>query len=106
MAPLLPQVRRGGRRRTTDLCKALSAILYLACTSRQWRMPQKAFPPDGTVHGYFRRFWQEGIWHRIWMILLMAVRVIAACAAARARLRLRIAKRDPHAKSFEVLPRR
>ena len=37
-------------------------------------MLPKEFPPKSTVYGYFRRFWQDGIWHRIWMILLMQVR--------------------------------
>jgi transposase len=31
-------------------------------------------PPWSTVYGYFRHFWQEGIWHRISMILLMQSR--------------------------------
>ena len=37
-------------------------------------MLPKEFPPKGTVYDDFRRFWQDGIWHRIWMILLMKVR--------------------------------
>ena len=72
--PLLPPARRGGRRRTTDLREVLNAILYLVRTGCQWRMLPKDFPPWSTVYGYFRRFWQEGIWHRIWMILLMQAR--------------------------------
>ena len=32
------------------------------------------FPPRSTVYGYFRRFWQEGIWSNIQMTLLMAAR--------------------------------
>ena len=69
--PLLPPSRRGGRRRTTDLREVLNAILYLVRTGCQWRLLPKDFPPLSTVYGYFRRFWQEGIWYRIWMILLM-----------------------------------
>ena len=72
--PLLPPARRGGRRRTTDLREVLNAILYLVRAGCQWRMLPKDFPPWGTVYGYFRRFWQEGIWHRIWMTLLMQAR--------------------------------
>ncbi|MEZ5932126.1 MAG: IS5 family transposase [Alphaproteobacteria bacterium] len=69
----LPPARHGGRRRTTDLREVLNAILYLVRTGCQWRLLPKDFPPWSTVYGYFRR-WQEGIWHRIWMILLMQAR--------------------------------
>ena len=69
--PLLPPAKRGGRRRTTDLREVLNAILYLVRTG--YMLP-KDFPPKSTVYGYFRRFWQDGIWHRVWMILLMQVR--------------------------------
>lgn len=72
--PLLPPAKRGGRKRTTDLREVLNAILYLVRTGCQWRMLPKEFPPRSTVYGYFRRFGQEGIWHRIWMILLMQTR--------------------------------
>ena len=74
IAPLLPSARRGGRPRTTDLRKVLNAILYLIRTGCPWDMLPKEFPPKSTVYDYFRRFWQDGIWHRIWMILLMQVR--------------------------------
>lgn len=72
--PLLPPAKHGGRKRTTDLREVLNAILYLVRTGCQWRMLPKEFPPRSTVYGYFRRFWQEGIGHRIWMVLLMQTR--------------------------------
>jgi len=72
--PLLPSAKRGGRQRSTDLREVLNAILYLVRTGCQWRMLPKEFPPKSTVYGYFRRFWHEGIWHRIWMVLLMQAR--------------------------------
>ncbi len=37
-------------------------------------MLPEGFPPRSTVDHYFRRFWQLGIWARIWMTLLMAAR--------------------------------
>lgn len=74
LEPLLPPARRGGRRRTTDLREVLNAILYLVRTGCQWRMLPREFPPRSTVYGYFRSFWREGIWHEIWMILLMQAR--------------------------------
>ncbi len=72
--PLLPRARRGGRRRTTDLREVLNAILYLVRTGCQWRLLPRELPPRSTVYGYFRRFWQDGIWHKIWMILVMDAR--------------------------------
>ena len=36
-------------------------------------MLPEGFPPRATVYGYFRRFWQLGIWTRIGMALMMAV---------------------------------
>ena len=72
--PLLPPAKRGGRRRSTDLREVLNAILYLIRTGCPWDMLPKEFPPKSTVYDYFRRFWRDGIWHRIWMILLMQAR--------------------------------
>ena len=66
LEPMLPAAKSGGRRRRTDLREVLNAILYLVRTGCQWRMLPEGFPPCSTVYGYFRRFWQEGIWSRIW----------------------------------------
>ena len=128
--PLLPPAKRDGRRRATDLREVLNAILYLIRTGCPWNMLPKGFPPKSTVYGYFRCFWQDGIWHRIWMILLMRVRERAGREAsptagmvdsqsvkttesgwlrgydAGAGLRLEIVKRPPHAEGFEIIPRR
>ena len=72
--PLLPAARRGGRRRGTSLREVLNALLYLLRTGCPWRMLPREFPPRSTVYGYFRRFWQEGVWSTIQATLLMAVR--------------------------------
>ena len=72
--PLLPPAKRGGRRRGTSLREVLNALLYLLRTGCPWRMLPCEFPPRSTVYGYFRRFWQEGIWSTIQMTLLMAAR--------------------------------
>ena len=72
--PLLPCAKRGGRRRTTLLREVLNALLYLLRTGCPWRMLPREFPPRSTVYGYFRRFWQEGIWSTIQTTLLMAAR--------------------------------
>src|SRR3954469_3823507 len=72
--PLLPARKRGGRRRTTLLREVLNALLYLLRTGCPWRMLPREFPPKSTVYGYFRRFWEEGVWSGIQMTLLMAAR--------------------------------
>lgn len=71
---LLPNAKRGGRPRTTPLREVLNAILYVLRSGCQWRMLPRQFPPASTVYGYFRRFWQEGVWHQIWVVLTMAAR--------------------------------
>ena len=72
--PMLPAAKPGGRGRTTALREVLNAILYLLRTGCQWRMLPEGFPPRSTVYGYFRCFWQLGIWMRIWGALTMEAR--------------------------------
>jgi transposase len=74
IGPLLPAPRRGGRPRTIRLREVLNAILYLLRSGCPWRLLPKDFPPKSTVYGYFRRFGQDGVWQRIWMVLAMAAR--------------------------------
>ena len=56
------------------LREVLNALLYLLRTGCPWRMLPRGFPPRSTVYGYFRRFWQEGVWSTIQATLLMAAR--------------------------------
>src|SRR3954469_12303347 len=74
LAPHLPAPSRLGRPREVDLREVLDAILYLLRTGCPWRMLPREFPPKSTVYGYFRRFWEEGVWSGIQMTLLMAAR--------------------------------
>jgi transposase len=74
LEPLLPAAKRGGRRRGTALREVLNALLYLLRTGCPWRMLPREFPPRSTVYGYFRRFWQDGVWSTIQATLLMAAR--------------------------------
>lgn len=82
IVPFLPQAKRGGRPRTTEMREVLNAILYLLRTGCQWRMLPQEFPPRSTVYDYFRRFWQLGLWARIWMALLMEAREAAGREAS------------------------
>ena len=49
----LPPEKSLGRPRTADLREALNAILYMAGTGCQWRMPPREFPPRSTIQRYF-----------------------------------------------------
>jgi transposase len=69
--PFLPPPKPGGRSRTTSLREVLNAILYVLRSGCQWRLLPTSFPPYSTVYGYFRQFWQLGVWTRIWAALLM-----------------------------------
>ena len=53
IAPFMPERRRIGRPRTTDLRDVFDAILYIASTGCQWRMLPNDFPPVSTVRRYF-----------------------------------------------------
>jgi transposase len=69
----IPAGGQGGPR-ATALREVVNAILYLVRTGCAWSMLPREFRSRSTVYGYFRRFGQEGGWHRIWMVLTMAAR--------------------------------
>ena len=76
LEPLVPPEKPGGRHREVDMRGVLDAIFYVTRTGCQWRHlpPPPHFPPVGTVHGYYRRFIDEGVWEAIRHHLMMAVR--------------------------------
>jgi transposase len=74
IAPFMPEPRRLGRPRKTDLRAVVDAILYLASTGCQWRALPKEFPPVSTVQGYFYRWAQDGMWLKINHALVMRSR--------------------------------
>ena len=74
IAPFMPEPRRLGRPRKTDLRAVVDAILYLASTGCQWRALPKDFPPVSTVQGYFYRWAQDGMWLKINHALVMLSR--------------------------------
>jgi len=65
IAPLIPPGKKGGRPRTVDMRHVLDGIFYFLKTGCQWRMLPSDLPPWGTVHYYFRRFRNEGVWFKI-----------------------------------------
>src|SRR5512134_2571248 len=62
LEPLIPPPKPGGRPRTTDMRQLLDGLWYVIRTGCQWRHlpPPPAFPPWGTVYGYFRAFIEPG----------------------------------------------
>lgn len=66
IAPLIPPAMPGGRRRTVNVREVLNAVLYLTRTGCQWRNIPHEFPPWGTVHYYYRRYWRlDGTWETV-----------------------------------------
>lgn len=74
IAPFMPERRRLGRPRTTDLRVVMDAILYMAATGCQWRQLPKDFPPYSTVQTYFYRWVRDGTWAGINHALVMEAR--------------------------------
>jgi transposase len=64
IARWLPQRRRLGRPRMTDLRRVVEAILYVLTTGCQWRALPRDFPPRSTVQGYFYAWRDTGWWQR------------------------------------------
>ena len=62
---LIPPVRRGGRRRETNMREALNAVMYVLSTGCQWRYLPKDFPPRSTVYRYFCNWGIDGALDRI-----------------------------------------
>lgn len=74
MARFMPQPRRVGRPRKTDLREVMNAVLYMASTGCQWRMLPKDFPPASTVQRYFYDWRDSGLWQTIRFSLAMETR--------------------------------
>jgi transposase len=56
----LPAHSHRGRPAKWEFREIVNAILYIAQTGCQWRMPPKDFPPFSTVQGYFYAWRDEG----------------------------------------------
>ncbi|PYD78072.1 IS5 family transposase [Komagataeibacter sucrofermentans] len=74
IAPLMPERKRLGRPRRTDLRRVMEAILYIVTTGCQWRQLPRNFPAFTTVQGYFYRWIREGRWEALNHILVILSR--------------------------------
>ena len=82
LLPYLPAAKPGGRRRKVDLVAVVNAIFYVLRTGCQWRQLPKDMPKWRTVYGYFRAFWDCGVWSLLWGSLLIQAREQAGKAAS------------------------
>lgn len=72
---LLPEPKTMGRPREVSIRRVMDAIFYVTRAGCAWRLlPKGHFPPWQTVYGYFRRWSQDGRWHRIHDTLRARVR--------------------------------
>lgn len=77
VAPLLPDVRPGGRPRKYDLRDILNGIFYVARSGCQWRQLPHDLPPWWTVYSYFRSWRELGLWESINGVLRGKLRTAA-----------------------------
>jgi transposase len=64
-APFILAAKRGGRRRTTDMGKAVTAMVYIAASECAWRLLPKCFPPLPTVRRCFYAWRHAGLFDLI-----------------------------------------
>jgi transposase len=50
--PLVPPVKRGGRKRSVNVREVLNAIFYVLSTGCQWSALPSDLPPKSTVYDY------------------------------------------------------
>ncbi|GCE90539.1 hypothetical protein MSKU15_2140 [Komagataeibacter diospyri] len=74
IAPLMPERKRSGRPRRTDLRRVMEAILHIVTTGCQWRQLPRHFPAFTTVQGYLYRWIREGRWETMNHILVILSR--------------------------------
>lgn len=51
--PLIPPAKRGGNKRTVNMCEVINGLMYVLSTGCQWAAIPKDLPPRSTVYDYF-----------------------------------------------------
>jgi transposase len=64
-------VAKTGRPRG-DMRKVLNGILYRMRSGVQWNYLPREFGSDTTVHDWFQRFVKDGVFERLWAVLIDA----------------------------------
>jgi len=75
LSGLIPEPKKGGRKRNVDMQAIVNAILYILCAGCAWRMLPHDFPKWKTVYHYFRQWRKDGTWQQIHERLRQWVRV-------------------------------
>ena len=68
---------KGMRQYTWPKRELMDAALYFVKTGCQWRLLPHDFPPYSTVHSFYRRARQSGLWDKILQHLVVKTRVDA-----------------------------
>lgn len=69
-----PAIGGGRRHGRWQLRELLNAIFYVLCGGIPWRYLPPCFPPHHTVHGWFARWRDGGVWESITHHLVLADR--------------------------------
>jgi putative transposase len=69
LAPLIPQVKPGGRPAVHARRELVNAIAYWIRAGCAWRLLPHDLPPWQTVYHYFRAWRREGRWEQILTVL-------------------------------------
>lgn len=72
--PLIPDSKKGGRPRTTDIREVMNAILYRLKNGCTWENLPKNFPNYKTVFDYYRQWSLDGVIEKIHALLRSQVR--------------------------------
>jgi transposase len=70
--PLLPKYRRspkGGRPRLS-MRQVVDGIFYVLRTGCQWKAAPREFGSGSSLHGYFQRWVQRGVFRKLWSVAL------------------------------------
>jgi putative transposase len=65
LKPHIPEAKKGGRPRSSDMREVINAIFYVLKTGCQWDMLPHDFPSKGTVYHYYNTWRKSGVWQRI-----------------------------------------
>ena len=76
LEPLIPQAKKGGRPRSTNMREVVNAILYILVAGCAWYMLPHDFPNFKTVYHYFREWRIKGNWEEIHEHLRLWTRAI------------------------------
>jgi len=74
IAPMIPDVRAGGRPRKATSRELVNAVLYFLRAGSAWRLLPHDLPPWQTVYYYLRRWQAEGVWQHVHHALVLADR--------------------------------